>query len=210
MARLKSSTESLPSCRTRVSNFKASCVFRLILGLFFATGAGESVPNFQETMHIDAYMCTKPKDPKVLFNGRKSPDVSFKSLGFESRSLGHVMLYIAKYVYALACTCHVYCPRSWSTPSATPQAEWGSLQFLQLGGLPLKPYGKPQTLATWPFHQLPRFWLLSGSPTLEIRLHGNMRFKFDWSIERREFGNDEWSASNLRQSKSVSEPHTCQ
>lgn len=95
-------------------------------------------------------------------------------------------------------------------PRQPPQAEWGSLQFLQLGGLPLKPYGKPQTLATWPFHQLPRFWLLSGSPTLEIRLHGNMRFKFDWSIERREFGNDEWSASNLRQSKSVSEPHTCQ
>lgn len=150
MARLKSSTESLPSCRTRVSNFKASCVLRLIFWLFFATGAGESVPNFQETMHIDTVCAPNQRIQRFCSMVGKAPTSPLKAwvLSLE--------------VWGMWC----YQP--------PPQAGWGSLQFLQLGGLPLKPYGKPQTLATWPFHQLPRFWLLSGSPTLEIRLHGSV------------------------------------
>ena len=79
MARLKSSTESLPSCRTRVSNFKASCVFRLIFGLFFAAGAGESVPNFQETMHIDTVCAPNQRIQRFCSMVGKTPTSPLKA-----------------------------------------------------------------------------------------------------------------------------------
>lgn len=127
MARLKSSTESLPSCRTRVSNFKASCELAWFL-VTFCNRCGWISSNFQETMHVD--MCTKPKDPKVLFNGHKN------SLGFESRSLGHVMLY-CKICLCIGMHMPCSCPRSWSTSwASTTSTSWvGAITLLAIGGV---------------------------------------------------------------------------
>lgn len=94
--------------------------FSLDFWVVFCNGCGWiSSQFFQETVHIDTVCAPNQRIQRFCWMVGKTPTSPLKAWVLSLEVRGMWCYILQNMIYALACACHVYCPRSRSTPSAT-------------------------------------------------------------------------------------------